>query len=475
MNQNNFCLDAEFLKSMQKMLGDDFEKYQKAMQEPAVRGLRVNTKKVAVEKFLSIFDLPLSKTGFSNEGFVLESDEKVGNRPEHLAGLFYLQEPSSMIVVEASDIEKENRPLRVLDLCASPGGKTGQIACKLGEDSLIFSNEISRQRAEVLYSNIERQGFKNVIVLNEEPQNLLQFQGFFDYVFVDAPCSGEGMFRKNPETISEWSEGIVQKCVQRQKEILSIAKNLTSAGGKLIYSTCTFNECEDEQIAEFLQSSSSLKIVSPSERIKSVTLAGKGSKDVENCRKFYPFCSRGEGQFVAVFKDFGEEKISKLFTKKHYSKINQIGARDYAIFCEFMRANFKDVYSKNMLLKIGKNIFLKPTAFDEKIQTALDELKIISIGVKLGSIEKDRFEPDHCAFMSVCENFKFKFELNDKQIKKYLHGEQLALSEIFDADGEVLSGAIKGYGVATFKGYALGGVKIVGGALKNLLPKGLRL
>ena len=207
-------LPAEFVSRLKEQLGGNVNDYLKAIDEPSVRGVRVNTTKISVDECVKIFENELNtkllKIDYARDGFILNSVEKFGNEASHLAGLYYFQEPSSMVAVVASNIEKENRPLKVLDLCASPGGKTGQIACRVSDDSLIVSNEIISSRASVLFSNVERQGFKNVIVTNEEPERLLGFEGFFDYVFVDAPCSGEGMFRKNPETIKEWNQGNVE-------------------------------------------------------------------------------------------------------------------------------------------------------------------------------------------------------------------------------------------------------------------------
>ena len=199
-------LPKEFVNRMKTMLGNDFNKFEESMNESSVRGLRVNTNRVSVKEFCEGFEQKLEKVAYAKDGFVLDSDDKLGNSIEYMTGQIYLQEPASMLAVCASGIEQETKPLKVLDLCASPGGKSGQIAARIGENSILFSNEIIPSRANVLFSNIERLGFRNVVVLNEKPENLACFEGFFDYVFVDAPCSGEGMFRKNPETISEWSE-----------------------------------------------------------------------------------------------------------------------------------------------------------------------------------------------------------------------------------------------------------------------------
>ena len=282
MEKVSEMLSDDYKIQMKELLKENYEKYISSLDEQSVRGLRVNTQKISVDEFMKTnkLDAKFSPVKFSNDGFIFDTDKKIGLSDEHLSGLVYVQEPSSMLSVCASGIEKENRPLKILDLCASPGGKTSQIASRVSDDSIIFSNEIIKSRAEILQSNIERQGFKNVIVLNEEPKDLLVFKGFFDYVFVDAPCSGEGMFRKNPETISEWNKNNVVMCANRQKEILEIARRLVAEDGKLVYSTCTFNRQEDEEIVEWFLDSFDFELEDVDELIKNETIASSLNGDI---------------------------------------------------------------------------------------------------------------------------------------------------------------------------------------------------
>ena len=457
-------LPEEFLSEMKNSLGKDYQKYLTAIDEEPVRGLRVNTNRVDVADFIEKYGKPLEKIPFSTDGFVFESDEKIGNSPEHMTGLVYLQEPSSMLAVCSSGIETENRPLKVLDLCASPGGKSGQIASRISSDSVLFSNEIIASRAGVLNSNIERLGFKNVVVLNEKPENLLLFENYFDYVFVDAPCSGEGMFRKNPETIGEWSKDNVLMCASRQKEILEIAQRLVASGGKLVYSTCTFSKEEDEEIVEWFLNEFNYELVDVPQSVKDSTVAS--SAKIENpdfARKFYPFSGRGEGQFVAVFENLDDDRVNKLYTKKHFRAVNEIGRTWRNYVDAFLEENTTFKISRRPFV-VASNVFLVPENLELQVQTALDELKFVNLGVKMGSIEKERFEPNHNFFMAYHEYFNNKIELDDEQMKKYLHGEEI-----------VTNINAKGYGVVTKGGYPLGGVKIVGSRLKNLYPKGLRV
>ncbi len=460
-------LPNEYKDQMQSLLKGDFDKYLNALNQNPVRGVRINTKRIAVKDFLASSEIGQNATeiGYADDGFVFDDEEKWGNSVEHLTGQIYFQEPSSMVPVCASGIEKETRPLKVLDLCAAPGGKTGQIASRISDDSIVFSNEIIRARAEILQSNVERLGLKNVVVLNEEPKNLLKFAGFFDYVFVDAPCSGEGMFRKNPETIDEWSVANVLHCAERQREILAIAEKLVCEGGKLVYSTCTFNEKEDEEVVDWFLDEFNYKLVDVSDEIKKSTISSNIAHDNKDfARKFLPYSGKGEGQFVAVFENLDEYRKTSLFSKKHYRSISQIGQSENRLFKEFSSSSLNVEFSWRELYRVGDAIYLAPKMFDTEMQTALEDLKFLSAGVKLGMIEKGRFEPSHTIFMSIPELFKHKIELSKEDLKKYMHGEEL-MSDIKD----------KAYGVITANGFAVGGVKITQGKLKNLYPRGLRI
>lgn len=461
-------LPEAYVRQMKNIVGDDYSKYIEALDSNAVRGLRVNINKIPVSEFLKISSLKnkLCKLDYSDDGFIFNDDDKIGYSDEHLSGLIYIQEPSSMVPVCASGIEKEGRALKVLDLCASPGGKTSQIACRVSEDSIVISNEIIKSRADVLASNVERQGFKNVIVLNEEPKDLLLFKGYFDYIFVDAPCSGEGMFRKNPETISEWSSKNVEMCAERQKEILSVAKQLLAPHGKLIYSTCTFNTKEDEDIVLWLLEDENLMLEQVDEKIMKHTIASNlNGENREKARKFLPFKSAGEGQFVAVLKNNGEAPKCELYSKKHGKCIVQIGQSENKLVQAFTNDALKENFSWRDLYRAGDNIYLAPMAFDGELRTALESLRFVLVGVKIGSIEKNRFEPNHNLFMACPELFKYSIELNDDEFKKYLHGEEIIRNDI----------KFKAYAIVTRKGYAVGGVKVSNGRLKNLYPRGLRV
>ncbi len=459
MADEKFNLPKEFVLNMERMLGEDASKYFDAMDKPQVRGLRVNTKKISVEEFFKTLKLNLKPLSFENVGFILNSDEKLGASVPHLSGLFYLQEPSSMMPVAASQLESEPHGLKILDLCAAPGGKTGQIAVKMPEGSIVVSNEISAARAGVLFQNIERQGFKDVIITNEPPERLVEFEGYFDYVFVDAPCSGEGMFRKDPDTILEWSEKNQQLCATRQKEILSVAEKLVKIGGKLIYSTCTFSACEDEEIVSWLLKNFNFEPMQVPQTVKDVTIQ---AGEYDFARKFLPYTGEGEGQFVAVFKKI--KGVEPKFGHQRLKTIQTVGKADYRIFTEFTRQNLVKSFPQNEIILAKGGLFLKPAGADDLLMSVVDKLKFLSLGVPLGTITNGRFVPSHSLFMAFGKLFKVKIELDDEKLKHYLHGEEI-LCEV--------SG--KGFAAVTNCGMVVGGGRLSGGRLKNLYPKGLRI
>ena len=454
-------LPKAFCDRMKDQLADNYEKYLHELNKPAVRGLRVNTNKTTSQVVMQKLDGKLKPVDYAKDCFVFESNDKIGNDVLHQAGHIYMQEPSSMIPVAASGIHGK---VKVLDLCASPGGKTGQIACYVDKDSLIVSNEIVKSRADVLFSNIERQGFKNVVITNEEPADLLVFENYFDYVFVDAPCSGEGMFRKNPETINEWSEENVKMCAERQKEILSVAERLVSSHGTLVYSTCTFAPEEDEEIVDWFVKNFNFKLKKPSDEVLNATLPSNSrSKNGEWARKFFPFVADGEGQFVAVFENIDDDRFANLHTKKHFRSIERAGKTEWTLFEEFVNGSLSEK-PKGALYRVGDVLFLAPEMFDGDLQTAFDKLKFNTLGVKIGFVEKGRFVPNHAVFIAFDNLFVHRHEVDETNLKKYLHGEELFTN---------LSG--KGFAVIVYDGLVVGGAKLVNGRLKNLYPKGLRV
>ncbi len=447
-------LPDEYMQNMQILLKDDYEKYINSLQQEPVSGIRLDKIKTD-ETILSEFEI-VKKVPYTNNGYISKT-EKIGKHPYHIAGLVYSQEPSSMMPVCASKLQEENlQDIKVLDLCAAPGGKTGQIAEILKGQGVIVSNEIETKRAKILQSNVERMGYTNVIITNNTPEKLAQeLPTMFDYIFVDAPCGGEGMFRKDPSTILEWKQERLESNSRRQKEILAEANKMLKPNGKIVYSTCTFSKVEDEDVCNWFAKTYDYSFESvPNEVENNTTFL-----DNKSCRRFYPFLSDGEGQFVCVMK-----KNDGEFVQKRPYKTYKMGKSELGILDAFLKTNFNLDFDLKYA-KIGGNYCI----INENLQKMLDnmqKLAIINAGVTVGSIEKNRLVVHHNVFTALgkLSKQKINFTLDDLSLQKYLHGEELQNESLKN-----------GYGVVCVNGCPIGGVKVIDSRLKNMFPKGLRL
>ena len=471
----------KFLQSFQQDFGSDFlREYLSKFDESGERGLRVNTLKISPHEFENISNLPLEKIEFFDGAYYLNTSNKLGNSVLHQAGAFYLQEPSSMIpVASVQDLGFQNKT--ILDLCASPGGKSTQIACLMHGTGLLVSNEIDSKRAETLFSNIERLGITNAVILNETPQNLSKnLSNKFDMIFVDAPCSGEGMFRKDETAILEWNENLKFYNHDRQLEILLEANKMLKQNGILVYSTCTFNTLENETTVHEFSTGFGYEILNVNTKIEPFTHAGLplfDNIDLMKTRHFFPFSSRGEGQYVAVLKKISpNENMSKTPKKpQSFSVISSLTA-DYKILSEFVSKALQNFDLANFnIVKIGQKYFL----VNKNVEVnCFDRLKIKSLGVMFGEIIKNRFEPAHQFFKAFGEYFANKINIKSDSdiLKKYLKGEQLSLDEILTSHDTLSTQIVSNaYGVIFASGVSLGGVKVVDNMLKNHYPKGLRI
>ena len=426
-------MKEEFLKIMANLLGDEYNDFIKSYGEAPKRGIRSRSNN----------DIKKEKLKFGINEYSLLSDEKLGNTPIHHLGGIYLQEPSAMAPVNMVDI---NPSWNVLDMCASPGGKSGQIAERL-TDGLLVSNEIDKKRCQTLFQNIERMGYNNVIVTNEDPKDLVDnFKGFFDLIILDAPCSGEGMFRKDSEAVSMWNLGNVEACAKRDELLLEYANAMLKKGGIIVYSTCTFSVEEDEnQIFKFLNKHD-YSVIRPNNEVFKSGVKGF----IDGAVRFYPHKSVGEGQFMCAIKKNEETDCS--MKKGKYTKLE---SKELKLVNEFLN----DTVENLSLNLIKKNNIVYHLVSDIN----LDGLNVLSYGVRIGEIDK-RFIPNHHFFKVFGKYFKNKLELtlDDINVVKYLRGEQLDIE------------LPKGYGVILIDGLSLGGFKSSDGVLKNLYPKGLR-
>ncbi len=452
-------LPLEFTERMKSLLGSEYEAFARAMQKPAVRGLRVNTIKTSVSDFLSSTSLTLRKISYQDGGFIVEGDsEGIGSSPDHMSGRFYIQDPGAMATVAAAPIKAG---MRIADLCAAPGGKSTQLASLIREDGFILCNEIVPKRAKILVGNIERLGIRNATVTSLDTGVLKGlYPGYFDLVLADAPCSGEGMFRKGEEISEEWSEAGVKLCAARQEEILDNASYMVAPGGFLLYSTCTYSTEENEQrVSAFLRSHPNFKLIPVSDAVRAVTSDGVEISDslctMRECRRFYPHASEGEGQFIALMqKADGEKRNAPSFK----SSAKQPTKDELSLINTFFKEHLTSLPS-GKIFKYNENLYVTPH------MEAVPPYSVFSAGVLLGEIKGKTFVPSHQFFSAYGNLFMTRIELNDEKARLFLAGEELDAPP--DASG--------GFCSLLYCGAPLGGGKISGGKIKNHYPKGLRI
>ncbi|MDD6276678.1 MAG: NOL1/NOP2/sun family putative RNA methylase [Clostridia bacterium] len=447
-------LPEKFENRMKEILKGDYEAFKSSYSEKPVRAFRVNTRKISVEDFLKLCPFPVSQIPYSDNGFYFDCDS-VGNTPYHHAGMIYVQEPAAMAVAECLDIKSD---WTVLDLCAAPGGKTTQLACKV-KDGVIVSNEIIPSRCKILTGNVERMGLNNVITACADSAKLSSlFGNEFDLVVVDAPCSGEGMFRKDETAVSEWSEENVTRCAERQKEILSNIRSVVKYGGYMIYSTCTFSVEENEKVVDsFLSENSDFELFPVTERVKAATadgicFDGCKCKNINECRRFYPHISSGEGQFMALLH---RKSVGDNYSKPREEALVEIPKSEFKTVKEFLDGTLEN-YESGGMKKYKNNIVYFP--FDFTVPRGI----AFSCGVTVGEVRKHYIQPHHQLFTALGKNFKRQIELSEAQTEKYLRGETV------ECDCE------NGWAAVLYNGCTLGGVKAVNSAAKNHYPKGLR-
>ncbi len=444
-------LPADYENRMKDMLGDRFGDYMEALKCPPVKALRLNMLRVPsvdiarVSRISCASDDP-EPVSWQENAFYYESDVP-GKSPLFEAGAYYIQEPSAMIPVTMLGVDDGG--MKVLDLCAAPGGKTTQIADRMKGKGLLVANEIVGQRAQILSENTERLGVANALVCSHEPSFLAdRFPAFFDRILVDAPCSGEGMFRKNPEAMDQWSEENVKMCASRQADILDNAAKMLSPGGMMVYSTCTFSYDEDEgAVNGFLSRHPEFEITDGPKRV-------------------YPFDVKGEGHFAVSLKKAGEACPSE--NPRVLGKKQVLSKAEDALLSDFCEAVLKDdcplkemINDRSRIVRFGSSIYLAPDHMCD-----ISSMKVLRSGVKLGTFLKNRFEPDH-ALSHVLGPEDVRCYVNyfwdSQEAKDFINGMTLSC----DA-------SIKGWCIVCVENIALGWGKASGGVIKNHYPKGLR-
>lgn len=454
-------LPQEFLDRMRQMLGEEYSAFVESYEKEKYQALRVNALKADCKRLKEEAVFSLEPVPWEPNGFYYGKEDAPGKHPYHEAGVYYIQEPSAM--APAAYLEAKPGE-RVLDLCAAPGGKTTQIASYMNGQGILISNEIHPARAKILSENVERMGIGNAMVTNESPQKLADtFSEYFDRIMVDAPCSGEGMFRKNEIACEEWSLENVKICAERQDEILDCAASMLKPGGRIVYSTCTFAPAENEgSISRFLERHSDFSIVD-AERFKGMEGGVADWVDnpacgIEKTIRLWPNKLHGEGHYVAVLQKDGTCDASyEGYCKNGLQKgISEKECKEYLAFCE----DFLKIKLEGTLLKYGDQLYLAP-----KGMPSTNQLKVLRPGLHLGTMKKNRFEPSHALALSLkLQDAKYvaDFPADGAEIRAYLNGQTL------NYEGE------KGWYLITVDGYSIGWGKLAGGVMKNHYPKGLR-
>lgn len=427
-------LPEQFLKDMKEILNDEYDDFIKSYEEPKTTGLRVNTLKMSKEELINLGLYDLQQIPWAKEGFYYNEEiDRPGKGALHEAGAYYLQEPSAMSVVPKLDIEENDK---ILDMCAAPGGKSTYILSKLNNTGLLVSNEINATRIRALGENLERFGAKNCIITNTDSNNLKKvFTGYFDKIVIDAPCSGQGMFRKDEVAITDWSYAKVLECQSIQKEIIRDGYEMLNNGGILVYSTCTFAKEENEDVInEFIEEYPNAKLIM--------------------MERLWPHKVKGEGHFVAKIQKFEDEecRVKQIKIKRIDKEL-----KDYKDFeKKFLNISIDDRFEIR-----GENLYLLPNeAPDTK------KLKLLRYGLHLGTLKKNRFEPSHAlSHYLKAEDAKYieNFKVQDEEVLQYLRG------------NTINTGSSRGWVLVCVEGVPLGWGKESNGILKNHYPKGLRI
>ncbi|MCX7842714.1 MAG: RsmB/NOP family class I SAM-dependent RNA methyltransferase [Clostridia bacterium] len=456
-------LPQEFLNKMQNLLeAEEYKAFIDSYDAPRHYGLRVNTLKVSVDEFSKISPFRLEPVLWTADGFYYPEGESPGKHPYYYAGLYYIQEPSAMLPGAVINAQRKEA---VLDLCAAPGGKTVQMAAGMKGEGLLVANDINADRVRALVKNIELAGIRNAVVTNDTPQKLAErFVKFFDRILVDAPCSGEGMFRKDEEAARSWESFKCEKCCQMQRNILQSVDKMLKPGGVLVYSTCTFSPEENEKmIAEFLD-------MHPDYEIESIPKVegiedgrpewADGNEALSRTARLWPHRIKGEGHFVAMLRKSHRQPPSsfKMPTGGNGPEVKP-NSEIHDSFLKFMNDNM-NISIEGSFIARGNNLYCLPACLPD-----LSGIKVAKFGWYLGSLEKGRFEPSHSMALSLKKkDFMKTIDLSSgsSQVLSYLKGETLMI------EGE------KGYTAVCVDGYTLGWAKQTGDMLKNLYPKGWR-
>ncbi len=443
-------LPEKYISKMKELLKDEYKDYILSFESGRYYGLRANTIKINPYDLKNKLKFNLQPISWCKEGFYYDETERPAKSPYYNAGLFYIQEPSAMSTASILDIRPGDR---VLDLCAAPGGKSTQAGAKLKGCGIIVSNDISASRCKALLKNIEMSGIKNAVVTNETPERLaLKFKRFFNRIIVDAPCSGEGMFRKDTAAIKSWEEHKSEICALMQKDILKCAAKMLSDGGIIAYSTCTFAPEENEEIInEFLNENTEFKLLDIDKSLGfdngRFDWVKPPNCQISKCGRLWPFKIKGEGHFLALLKKDGDDKTFDYSEDVLDYRNKKLLEELYIFNDKYLNMDLKGIFEIH-----GRSVMKLPIKLD------LSGLRIVRSGLYIGDIKTKRFEPSQAFAMSIKKEdvkFSVNYSIDSPNLYRYLKGES------YKEDGE------EGWNLVCIDDFPLGWAKIQNGRLKN--------
>lgn len=464
-------LPEEFIDKMKQLLGEDeFQAYIESFEKPAFHGLRFNTLKLDEteyrnEKFMAPWQL--RQVPWISNGFYYDEENRLNpaRHPYYYAGLYYLQEPSAMTPASLLPVNPGDT---VLDLCAAPGGKSTELAAKLNGEGFLLSNDISNSRAKALLKNLELFGVGNCCISSEAPEKLaLYFEGFFDKILIDAPCSGEGMFRRDKDMVKSWLQKGPEYYSNIQREIMDQAVSMLKPGGMLLYSTCTFDEREDEGTIRYvLETYEDMRLVSL--ELKPGFVSGKG---LEGCVRLFPHKIDGEGHFIALLeKTKPKEEAEITFTESYDAKgFLNLNKEEQESLYDFL-SHIDRVFDKKRIYVKNDYVYYLPDALLAGDQNRLLKVRYLRTGLALGELKKGRFEPSQALAMNLkmgeFDN-TVDFSCENERVIRYLKGETISLSAHEQ-------GGKNGWCLVCVDGFSLGFAKRTGDMLKNKYYPGWR-
>ncbi len=451
MSKEPLKFPVAFAKQMQTMLGYDYDDFCKALNAPSPISLRLNNSKRQLHD--NFPKIPWCSSGrylYERPIFTLD--------PIFHGGAYYVQEASSMFLEQAFKQAVDiSEPLRVLDLCAAPGGKSTHLLSLINKDSLLVSNEVIRSRANILSENIQKWGYANVIVTNNDPDHFQSLKGFFDVIVVDAPCSGEGLFRKEPDAMNEWSPENIDLCWKRQRRILSDIWPALKADGVLLYSTCTYNRLENEDNLLWAHDQLDAEFIS----IK--TESDWGAQEVKEGKTigyhFYPHQAKGEGFFISAIRKTSDQQAVRMKLKK---KIFQAPSIEIMSQLKEWVTNAQQKH----FLQWKDAVLMIPESQSEAIKFITEQLHIVSAGTIVGELKHEKIIPDHAFALSIETNTDFfnQLQLTKEQALQYLRKEVIQINP-----------DKKGFTLVSYEGISLGWANVLDNRINNMYPPNWRI